>query len=88
MIALRLTVYGRVQGVFYRNWTVRTARQLRLAGWVRNCSDGTVAAHVEGDEAAVHQMIALMRSGPPDAVVERIDERECALEMPDGFGRR
>ena len=88
IVALRLTVHGRVQGVFYRDWTVRTARQLGLAGWVRNCPDGTVAAHVEGEESAVRQMVELMRSGPPDAAVERIDEQECALEKPSGFSRR
>lgn len=88
MIALRLSVHGRVQGVFYRNWTVRAARQLGLAGWVRNCSDGTVSAHLEGDEPAVRQMIELIRSGPPDARVERIDEQEWALESLGGFDRR
>ena len=44
MTALRLTVHGRVQGVFYRDWTIRNARELGLAGWVRNEADGTVAA--------------------------------------------
>ena len=42
MIARRLTVYGRVQGVFYRDWTVENACELGLAGWVRNQPDGTV----------------------------------------------
>jgi acylphosphatase len=88
MIALRLTVRGRVQGVFYRNWTVHTARQLGLVGWVRNCPDGTVAAHVEGEESAVRRMIEAMRSGPPNAGVERIDEQACVPENLDGFDRR
>ncbi len=48
MIARGLVVHGRVQGVFYRDWTVENARELRLAGWVKNCRDGTVAAHLEG----------------------------------------
>jgi len=37
-----LVISGKVQGVFYRDWTVKNARELRLAGWVRNEADGTV----------------------------------------------
>lgn len=88
MIALRLTVHGRVQGVFYRNWTVHTARQLGLAGWVRNCPDGTVAALVQGDAPSVRRMIELMHSGPPAAAVTRIDEESCPPENLAGFDRR
>lgn len=88
MIALRLSVHGRVQGVFYRNWTVNTARQLGLAGWVRNCPDGTVAAHLEGEEPVVRRMIELMHSGPPNARVDHIDLEECAPEHFATFDRR
>ena len=61
--ARRLTARGRVQGVFYRDWTVETAAALGLAGWVRNLPDGTV----EGPQAAVDRMIAAMHDGPPRA---------------------
>jgi acylphosphatase len=88
MIALRLTVHGRVQGVFYRNWTIAAARQLGLTGWVRNQPDGTVAALVQGDEAAVRRMVAAMHQGPPKAVVERIEQVPCALEDFASFERR
>jgi len=86
--ALRLKVHGRVQGVFYRDWTVATARELGVAGWVRNCSDGTVEAHLEGDDEAVQLMIERMRAGPPRARVERIDQEECEPEHLPGFDRR
>jgi acylphosphatase len=88
MIALRLTVHGRVQAVFYRNWTIAAARQLGLTGWVRNCGDGTVAALVQGDEAAVRRMVAAMHQGPPKAVVERIEQQACVPEALAGFERR
>jgi acylphosphatase len=80
MIARRVRVTGRVQGVFFRAWTREEARALGLAGWVRNRLDGSVEAHVEGDEGAVDRLVERMRDGPPQARVERLhcDEAEPA----------
>ena len=74
MTARHLIVHGRVQGVFYREWTVRTARELGLAGWVRNLPDGTVEALLEGEERAVRERSAARHDGPPRARVERIEQ--------------
>ena len=82
-IARHVTVSGRVQGVFFRAWTRKQANALGVAGWVRNCPDGHVEAHVEGDAAAVAQMIDRMRGGPPSAQVEDIrtwDVEPCDFE--------
>lgn len=73
IIARHLTISGRVQGVFYRNWTAQTARALSLAGWVRNRMDGSVEALVEGHETDVEQFVTLAHDGPPAASVTRID---------------
>jgi len=89
MIAFRLTIHGRVQGVFYRNWTVKNAQALGLSGWVRNCANGSVEAHLQGEEGAVRDMITRMRSGPPAARGDRIEQRESeAEEGLDEFNRR
>lgn len=88
MTATNLTIHGRVQGVFYRDWTVHNARQLALAGWVRNQADGTVTAHLEGAPEAIERMIELMHDGPPRARVERIERVEVAPEGLAGFRRR
>lgn len=88
MTATSVTVHGRVQGVFYRDWTVETASALGLAGWVRNETDGTVAAHVEGEAEAVRRMVDLMRMGPPAARVERIETMDREEEGLTGFVRR
>ncbi|WP_338240525.1 acylphosphatase [Aurantiacibacter hainanensis] len=88
MTSTRLNVHGRVQGVFYRDWTVRTARQLGVAGWVRNLPDGTVEAHLEGSQDAVESMIEKMHDGPLAAKVERIDRSEAETEAFDDFTRR
>ena len=71
-VARHVSVTGRVQGVFFRSWTREQARELGVTGWVRNCPDGRVDAHVEGDEAAVQQLLERLRRGPPSARVEDV----------------
>jgi acylphosphatase len=71
-IARHLSISGRVQGVFFRAWAREQAERLGVTGWVRNCPDGHVEAHVEGEESAVDQMIEHLRSGPRAAKVEGV----------------
>ena len=80
MIARRVRVSGRVQGVFFRAWTRDEARSLKVSGWVRNCSDGSVEAHVEGKEDLVDQLIDRLREGPPHARVDQVAVVDAALE--------
>jgi acylphosphatase len=80
-IARHVRVTGRVQGVFFRAWTKEQAVSLGVMGWVRNCPDGRVEAHVEGDRSAVEQMIEHLRKGPPSARVE--DVRLWDVELCD-----
>ncbi|MHA6767255.1 acylphosphatase [Sphingobium ummariense] len=76
--ARHLFIHGRVQGVFYRKWAMQTARQLGLTGWVRNRTEGSVEAWIEGDPAAQDAFVARARRGPPAASVESIDVTEEA----------
>lgn len=71
-IARHVSVTGRVQGVFFRAWMHEKASELGLTGWVRNCPDGRVDSHVEGEEAAVEQLIKRLHRGPPAARVEDV----------------
>jgi acylphosphatase len=66
-------VRGRVQGVFFRAETRDRARSLGLAGWVRNCSDGTVEAVFEGDSERVRSMVDWCKRGPSGAYVDGVD---------------
>ncbi|MGB3797167.1 MAG: acylphosphatase [Alteraurantiacibacter sp.] len=88
MTSTNLIIHGRVQGVVYRDWTVRAARQHGVAGWVRNLPDGTVEAHLEGEEQAVEDMIAAMHDGPPSAEVDRIEHSDAEAQGCEGFERR
>ena len=84
-IARHVRLTGRVQGVFFRAWAQEQARALGVTGWVRNCPDGSVEAHVEGDEQAVEQIIEKMRSGPPSAQVEDLRVWEVEAFDYDDF---
>jgi acylphosphatase len=71
-LAIHLQITGMVQGVGYRAAFQRRARQLGLCGWVRNRSDGSVEALVEGDSAALAQIEGWARRGPPGARVAAV----------------
>jgi acylphosphatase len=83
-----LIVHGRVQGVWYRGWTVDQAKALGLDGWVRNRRDGNVEILVSGPDGAVEELIRRCREGPPAARVERVEATGTDEAVPPGFGQR
>ncbi|MBN8830309.1 MAG: acylphosphatase [Sphingomonadales bacterium] len=88
LVARHLTITGRVQGVFYRAWAVDTARELGLAGWVRNRMSGAVEAVVQGEAAKVECFIDAAWKGPPAARVEHIDASASELDETTDFDVR
>ena len=88
MIARRVVVHGRVQGVFFRDSTRREAQRHGIAGWVTNRDDGAVEAHLEGEEQGVEAMVGWMRRGPRKADVERADVSDAEVENLRGFDIR
>jgi len=80
VIGRKLRLFGRVQGVFFRQWTIDQARQLGVAGWVRNRRDGSLEAHLEGEEAAVGQLAERMQRGPSQARVEDVMAEDAPPE--------
>jgi acylphosphatase len=83
MIARRLRIRGLVQGVFYREAMRQRAQELGVTGWVRNRSDGSVEAVVQGAAMDVERLTDWARRGPPAARVEAV-ETEAADDEP-GF---
>lgn len=81
VVALRLVIRGRVQGVGYRDAAVQSALVNKVAGWVRNRNDGTVEAFVQGAPEAVARYLEWARRGPPLARVAAVD---VVQEEPDG----
>lgn len=78
----RVRAEGRVQGVFFRESTRREAERRGVAGWVRNCGDGTVEAVFEGTPDVVAAMVDFCRAGPGEASVSRLDAEP---EEPEGL---
>ena len=72
MRRVRAVVTGDVQGVGFRYSTRERARQLGIAGWVRNLPDGSVEAEVEGEAGAVGRMLAWLERGPSGARVASV----------------
>jgi acylphosphatase len=73
MMTLRLVIHGRVQGVFFRDSMRHEAQRLSIAGWVRNRNDGSVEAAVQGEPAAVEEIVLWAHRGPQHANVERVE---------------
>jgi len=87
VVARRLEIRGRVQGVGYRDAAVQAAFDCAVQGWVRNRREGHVEAFAQGESAAVERFVAWCRRGPPLArVVEialhdvEVDPRLAAFE--------
>ncbi len=85
MLSREFHITGRVQGVFFRDRTVRKARDLGVQGWVANNGDGSVTVHAEGPDWAVNDLEEWCRVGPPEAIVTGFDVREAPQEGGEGF---
>ena len=83
MIARRLTIRGRVQGVGFRYALADEARARKLSGWVRNRRDGSVEAVVAGPEADVEAVIAWAHRGPPGARVSAVAVEPATTDVRD-----
>jgi acylphosphatase len=84
---IRVEIRGRVQGVYYRAWTVARASQLGLNGWVRNRLDGSVEAVFHGPAGALDQMLADCRRGPQAARVESVTDELFDMIPERGFSQ-
>jgi acylphosphatase len=72
LVARRLVLSGRVQGVGFRYFTEEAARVEGVGGWVSNRPDGSVEVLIEGDRESVARVEARVRRGPPGARVESV----------------
>jgi acylphosphatase len=73
LVSVRIVVYGRVQGVFFRAFALRQAKELGLTGYVRNLPGGVVEAQAEGERKQLEKLVKYLKVGPPTAEVERVE---------------
>jgi acylphosphatase len=83
MQTLSFRVSGRVQHVWFRGWTIETARLLGLTGWVRNLPDGSVEGRAQGRPELLARFRELLAEGPPSARVAEV--RAELLDLPERF---
>ena len=86
-VTRRLSIRGRVQGVFVRESMRIEAERRGVAGWVCNRRDGSVEAVVQGSPGAVEAIIAWARRGPEDAHVTAVEVSEANGDF-HGFVKR
>jgi len=79
-ISRHLVIWGRVQGVGYRESMRQEAQRLGVGGWVKNRRDGTVEALIEGPQAAVDLLLRWAHRGPEAANVARVEIMEGSGE--------
>ena len=89
IVARRLLIGGRVQGVGYRMFAAARAAAEGIHGYARNLPDGRVEALIEGDDEAVDRVELALRRGPPHAHVESVEVEEVQpTHRATGFSTR
>jgi acylphosphatase len=80
-----ITISGRVQGVFFRKYTVDEAQRLALKGFVKNLPNGNVYCEAEGEEAILLQFVDWCHKGSPLSHVTSVAVHEGALQQFESF---
>ena len=81
MRRVKVIISGRVQGVYFRYFTVRKAKELGVVGSVRNLDDGRVEAIAQADEAVLKKFIAWCHKGPATARVDKVELSELGVDV-------
>jgi acylphosphatase len=83
-----ILVSGKVQGVFFRKYTVKTATSLGISGFVKNTFDGNVYIEASGSIKNVQELIAWCHIGSPSAKVEKVIVNVLEAGEYNGFNIR
>ncbi len=82
----RYVISGKVQGVGYRYFALKVARELKLTGWVKNLQDGRVEALASGPAAKLKRFDSELRIGPPRAEVTSVEVADTETDAKlEGF---
>ena len=81
---MHVRITGKVQGVSFRYYTQRKARELGLSGWVRNCSDDSVESLISGSPDNINLMTAWFSEGSPSSTVDEVISEESDHPLTSG----
>lgn len=76
MVSKKLTISGKVQGVFFRANVKRKADELNLKGYAKNLENGNVEITVEGDENKMNEFIDFIKNSPGASKVTNLEVKE------------
>ncbi|WP_431803052.1 acylphosphatase [Microbacterium sp. bgisy203] len=85
MRRVHVLVSGEVQGVGFRYTMQQAAERAGVSGWVRNLRDGRVEAEIEGEDAAVADVLSWASVGPPAGSVDAVDVRDLPVSGGNRF---
>ncbi len=83
--SIKISVYGRVQGVNYRYSAQNKAQSLGISGFAKNMPDGSVYMEAEGNEDALDAFIEWCGQGPLMASVSKINTEQTSSFGHEGF---
>ncbi|KPI39229.1 Acylphosphatase [Cyphellophora attinorum] len=73
-------VHGKVQGVFFRDFTQTKASDYGLTGWVRNTNDGKVEGEAQGDKAGLEKFKKDLNEGSKASHVVKVETKDIATK--------
>ncbi|MDI9610328.1 MAG: acylphosphatase [Archaeoglobaceae archaeon] len=85
MKAVEIYVSGVVQGVGFRYYTTRIAKELGIRGFVKNLADGRVYIYAVGEESSLEKFISNVRYGPPLAIVRDVEVKNAEIKEFERF---
>lgn len=84
-IAIHALISGRVQGVWFRAFTLEQAQKNAVNGWARNLSDGRVEVQLEGSQSAVNEVLNALHKGPRLAKVQQVIKKDTSCQNYHNF---
>ena len=79
----RWIVTGEVQGVGFRWYIQKLARDYEVVGWVANLPDGSVEVVAKGLGRAITSLDGFIRKGPPGAKVAEVVTNDVPHDAVD-----
>ena len=74
MKTIKIIIKGKVQGVFFRNFTKTIAQKLEIKGWVQNKRNGSVEINAQGTNSQLEELVHKCYEGSPESIVESLQK--------------